>query len=233
MSHLYFFEDKINDLVMLSGEDERHLLRVLRTRVGEQITVSNGRGDAFLCRVEGVNPLQITATMPLSSKNPRRNISVYLSLAKGDKLSFMIQKCTELGAASVFLLPTQNSDVKAHNIEGKLERFHRIALEAAKQCARYTHMQVEYLKDLDDALGRCTEHGEKILVCHESATVRLAKTPLSDNLALFIGPEGGFEDTEIEKITAKGGCAVSISGNILRCETAAVAALALAMEMDT
>ncbi len=230
MSHIYFYDNKTDDLVTLSPEDERHLLRVLRIRVDERITVSDGQGDAFICRVEKINPLLLRVEQALPPKMSRRKVSVYLSLAKGDKLSFMIQKCTELGADAVLLLPTKNSDVKAQNIEGKSERFHRISQEAAKQCARYTHMQIEYLKDIDSALERCSRHGEEILVCHESASVRLTKTPLSDTIALFIGPEGGFDETEIERIAAKGGRAVLISDNILRCETAAVVALALAME---
>ncbi len=231
MSRLYFFEQDNGETVSLSSEDERQLCRVLRTKIGTQITVSDGNGKAYICRVDSLNPLTLQKVSSLEKREVRRDVAVFLSLSKGDKLSLSVQKCTELGAKTIVLLPTNNSDVKAENVKFKLERFERIALEAAKQCGRYNLPHVFYLDNLNDALAYCDEKGFEILICHETASERLTSLELTENVALFIGPEGGFDPSEVEKVTAGSGRCVLISDNVLRCETAAILAVGIAMEL--
>ncbi len=200
---------------------------MLRLKKDSLINVSDGKGQDYLCRVDSISPLMLRIESEQPPILQRREITMFFSLAKGDKLSLMLQKCTELGADKFYLLPTENSDAKAENIEFKISRFSRIVTEAAKQCGRSTLPTVDYLKTLDEAIALC--HSD-FYICHEKATERLAKLDLPLKLSMLIGPEGGFSEGEVEKVVAAGGKSVLISNNILRCETAAITALALAME---
>ncbi len=227
MSHKYFYSEKRGEFIFLSKEDGHHLVRALRIKIGDEITVSNGEGVDYLCKVVETDPVKLKTEIELPPQLQRREVSMYISLAKGDKLALMLQKCTELGAEHFYLFETENSDARADNIEFKLERFNRIITEAAKQCGRSTLPDVCYLNSIDTALERCD--GD-VFICHEKATKRLAEQELPDKLSLFIGPEGGFSEQEVQKVIAKGGRSVSISNNILRCETAAITAVAIALE---
>ncbi len=230
MSHIYFYENREGDNVYLTAEDERHLGRVLRVKVGAELTVSDGLGRAYSCKVQELSPLILQITSQLEPRVQRRDVTVCLSLAKGDKISLMVQKCTELGAKNILLFPTKNSDVKAGNIGAKLDRYNRIALEAAKQCYRFTLPNIEFLGNIEQAINRCNEQSREIFVCHEAASDRLTNAGPSKDIALFIGPEGGFDKTELDYMKEHGASLVLISDNILRCETAAVVAVAIVME---
>ncbi len=227
MSHKYFYIEKNGNNITLSKDDERHLVRVLRSKIGNAITVSDGNGADYLCKIVSLNPFSIEIEKEQRPTLQRREITMFISVAKGDKLSLMIQKCTELGVDRFFLLPTENSDVKAENIEAKLQRYNRVILEAAKQCGRSSLPKLSYLKNLSEALSIC---GDSFYLCHEKASERLISLPLPKKLSLFIGPEGGFSDSEVLMMEKSGATVVLISNNILRCETAAIAAASMAME---
>ncbi len=227
MSHKYFFIEKNGESVVLSKEDERHLVRVLRSKIDSLITVSDGNGTDYLCKISSLDPFMLMLEREETPVVQRRKISMFISLAKGDKLSLMIQKCTELGADEFYILPTENSDVKVQNSEVKIQRYNRIILEAAKQCGRSSLPKISYINNLNEALSLC---GGDIFLCHEKANERLIDLALPKRLSLFIGPEGGFSDVEVSLMQEKGAKAVLISNNILRCETAAITAVAIAME---
>ncbi len=227
MSHKYFYSEKRGEFIFLNKDDERHLVRALRIKPGDEVPVSNGEGVDYLCKVISIEPLKLKTELELPPQLQRKDVSVYISLSKGDKISLILQKCTELGAGRFYLFSTEHSDARAENIEFKLERYNRIVTEAAKQCGRSTLASVKFLSGIDEALNSCKN---EIFICHEKATKRLVQQDLPQSLSLFIGPEGGFSEQEVQKVIAKGGRSVSISANILRCETAAITAVAIAME---
>ncbi len=228
MSHKYFYIDKKGDNVILSREDERHLLRVLRKKKGSEISVSSGDGQDYLCKITSIDPFELIIDREEKPTIQRRDVGMFLSLAKGDKLALMLQKCTELGATRFYLFPTENSEGRAKNQDFKLERFQRIIIEAAKQCARSDIPTIQFASGIDEALELCDKD---FYFCHEKADERLTQKKLPERISIFIGPEGGFSEIEVDKAKTAGGTPVLISNNILRCETAAITSLAIAMEL--
>lgn len=231
MSRKYFFESICGDNVILSSSDCRQLEKVLRVRVGEHITVSSGTGDDFLCEVTATSPLKIQVIQSLPVKHTMRKLTVFAAVSKGDKLSLVVQKCTELGAYSIVIFGAQHSDFEIKNQKEKNERYSKIAKEAAKQCGSSILPSVKFCTCTEDALQMAKEC-ETLLICHEKADTRLQQIKLSGSVAVFTGPEGGFSEQEIILAKKAGAIPILISNNILRCETAPIAAAAIIMAME-
>ncbi len=162
---------------------------------------------------------------------------------KGGRADWLVEKCAELGVAALWLLRTHRGQVAPG--PGKVERWRRKAVEAAKQAGQRRVMGIEPPRTVAEALsaveGRCVLYGhphrEKASILQALTELRLQSggqaheagenTPGGESIAIFIGPEGGFTDEECRAIVAAGGVAVSLGASILRVETAAVAAAAI------
>ncbi len=219
------------DRLFILGEDARHIARSLRMAAGETVTVSDGRGEDFLCRLDVIRDerceCRILRRTPAAGEPP---VSVTLCMAypKGDKLETVIQKAVELGASRI--LPFESSRCikrpPAEKAEKILARLSRIAEEAAKQCGRGRIPEVlppaSYAGMLAVA-GEC----DLPLFCYEGecgsanslkAILDGAKDPSS--IAVVVGAEGGFSPEEAEQAKAAGLLPVGLGPRILRCETA-------------
>ncbi|MFL6227635.1 MAG: 16S rRNA (uracil(1498)-N(3))-methyltransferase [Pyrinomonadaceae bacterium] len=235
--------------VSLSREETQHLTGVLRLGAGAEVQVFDGEGREFLCVVtadarRGMEraTLEVRAAVEPPSAESLLELTLYVALLKGEKFDTVVQKATELGATRVVPVETARADVRLPRAERadaaakRVARWQRIAVEAAKQSGRARVPAVVAPESLADALARgsaggtsetsrrliFSEHGGRGLVETVAAwDVRRAR------VAALVGPEGGWEDAELEQARAAGWQVVTLGGRTLRAETAALVACAL------
>ncbi|MEG1931826.1 MAG: RsmE family RNA methyltransferase [Pygmaiobacter sp.] len=139
MSHLYFTKSVSGTKAVLCEEDAAHLARVLRAAVGDRVLLCDGCGTAYEAELSLVSPgaveAEILSSAP-SESEPSVAVTLYIGLAKGDKMEWIVQKATELGAAQIVPFESCFCIAKQKNEDKKRERYARIAREATKQCAR-------------------------------------------------------------------------------------------------
>ncbi|HEX8162230.1 MAG TPA: 16S rRNA (uracil(1498)-N(3))-methyltransferase [Pyrinomonadaceae bacterium] len=232
--------------VALSREETQHLAGALRLAAGQEVYVFDGEGREFLCAVaEGAGRGAAGATLevlarvePLCAESPLE-LTLCVALLKGEKFDLVVQKATELGVARVVPVETARADVKLARGEGarkRVERWRRIAVEAAKQSGRARVPQVAGPSSLTDVLAEDSpgaaeaksrrlmfaERGGRSLV---GAAGAWAEKP--SRIAALIGPEGGWEEAERERATAAGWEAITLGGRVMRAETAGIVVAAL------
>ena len=220
--------------IRIEGSDVNHIRNVLRMKPGEEILISSREGGDYFCRVEELEPEYVSAKIQEEWENkelPAR-IHLFQGLPKGDKMELIIQKAVELGVNSITPVMTRRcvSRPDAKSMKKKLERYNRIALEAAKQSGRGIIPQVNPLLELDQALGQMQQSGCPILF-YENATApaRQLLQSATGEIAILIGAEGGFDEDEVERAKDAGCSILSLGKRILRCETAPLAALSIIM----
>ena len=237
-----FFVDRdtfLSDTPLLTGENGKHA-SVLRLKAGEQIILCDGTGQERLCRVLSTNPGQ-TAVEPEpvrpASTESRVWGSVYMAYPKADKLELIAQKATELGAWEIWPVEMLRSVARlGKNDSKKQERLSRIALEAAKQSGRAHVPEVRGAVSFEKALKRLEEEPfDLILVAwEEEHALPLSKAvekyrQSHDELKrvlIVIGPEGGIDEAEQQRLATLGAQSVTLGPRILRTETAGLCALA-------
>lgn len=219
--------------LVLDGERFHYLVRVLRLAEGDALEVFDGEGRAFAARVERVDASM--ATLRLGEQVARAAaapLALVQGLPKGDKLEWVLQKGTELGATAFAPAATARSVVKLEpkRAEERLRRWTKIVEEAARQCGRADVPRVHPPRPLVEAV-EALPPGTRLLVLDEEERA----TPLGQALgvvgeapvALVVGPEGGLERAEVAALVARGGVPVTLGRRVLRTETAALAALAI------
>ena len=221
------------DSVTVTGDDAHHISRSLRMRVGEGLTVCDGAGTDYSCVIAGFSPDTVTLTVCSSSPSrsePPYRATVYQSLVRGEKFDTVIQKSVEYGAAAIVPVVTSRTEVKLSpaDAEKKRIRWQRIAAEAAKQCGRGVIPEVAPVMTFADAVS--TAAGVKLFCYENERTVHLrdavSDADMSGDFAVFVGPEGGYSDSEAESAEAAGCRVISLGRRILRTESAAPFALA-------
>lgn len=222
--------------VVLSEEESRHLRDALRLRRGEIVSVFDGAGNEFLCRIETIERKKVSLSISEKTSPPAfesdLNLTIAQALLKGEKFDFVVQKATELGVKQIVPLETARCDVKIKDekdVIKKLERWRRIALEAAKQSGRAAVPKIEAPVSLTRFLSE--NDGERIFFAERGGdsfhqTFREKHEKIED-LIVVVGAEGGWEDAEIESARDAGFRVVTLGGRILRAETAAIATLVL------
>ena len=219
-----FFANIENNRVIIGGEDAHHISRVLRMRAGDEITVCDGRGMDCLCAIEMVDKSKVAARVLSNEVNqaePKISITLFQGIPKQSKMEVIIQKAVEMGVTDIVPLVTNRCVAK----EAKLERWRKVALEAAKQCGRGRIPEVHEAISFGEAIK--ADVGCKIMPYELESEGRL-KDVLDVSLrdiGIFIGPEGGFEEFEAEAARAAGVKTVTLGKRILRTETAASAVI--------
>lgn len=220
---------------IIRGQDAEHI-RVLRMRPGEDVVICDGKGTDYRCRLvkvaEQESEAEVLEVVPCPAEPSVRAV-VLAGLPKGERADFLVQKCTEAGAAEIVFFSCERCVAKAANLDKKLPRWQRIAEEAAKQSGRGIIPAVGYLDDYGQVLDRAM-HCELRLFMYETGermTIREAVEQMPDagSAAIITGPEGGFEPYEAELARKLGIRICSMGERILRCETAPVVALTALM----
>lgn len=232
-----FFIDFIpQEAVSLSGEDARHIARSLRMRPGDPLTLCDGAGTDYACRIQSVSGEDVTATV--ESRQPSRGepdcmVTLYQGLPKADKMDHIVQKAVETGASRVVPMLTERCisrpDSKA--AEKKRVRWEKIAEEAAKQCGRGKIPSVSAQLGFSEALAAALAEGP-VLFFYEGggeSLTRLLPRLSAKSLSVFIGPEGGFAEAEAALAKSSGAQFATLGPRILRTETAPTAAITAVM----
>ena len=210
--------------VELAGPEAHHLAVVCRVRPGDAVCLFNGDGREYAATVIAVGRRTVTVQIDAVTAPQREHafrIEVGAPLPKGDRAQFLLEKLTELGVTSFVPLHTARSVV--HPRETKLDKLQRHVIEASKQCGRNVLLQVQPLTAWTDYLRRSDLPTTKV-VAHPYATEADA-TPLcarGTDVALAVGPEGGFTEEEIAVARQAGWRLRELGPRILRVETAAL-----------
>jgi len=219
MHHRFFIDaDLAAGNTLALSHDEQHHARVVRVRDGEEVEVFNGRGAAFVATYSG-DMLQIVRAAP--DREARMAIHLAMSIINLDKFDIVLQKATELGVRSIIPLVADRVEIRAERYRGKGERWRKIVFEAVKQSGRSVIPVIEEPQPFDEIVKR---EGTKIIF---DADAEETRQKLTNTATLFIGPEGGWSERELQ-LAREHGCAFERLGiRRLRAETAAIVATAL------
>ena len=235
--HRFFVpkEQITKDQVIITGSDVNHIKNVLRLRVGEKIGTFDGFQNNYLCEIKEITPAAVKADILKEEKKeiePNIKITLAQCLAKGKKMDLIIKMATELGVYKIIPVISERSIPKIEEKEEKkIEHWQGIAKEAAEQSGRSLVPKIESLKRIDDLnpsrydLAIMPWEGEKSTSLKKALTGPRAHRQ-TGSLLIMIGPEGGFSQSEALRAKETGFKSVSLGKRILRCETAAVSALA-------
>lgn len=238
----YFVKEEqvLSNSIKICGDDAKHIMKVMRMAVGDSIICSTYDGKVFLCTINEVSANEVHAKIVEQLQENRElpiNITIAQALPKGDKLEYVVQKGTELGAARFILFPSERSIVKwdRKKEEKKVERLEKIAKEAAEQSQRTVLPSVESVQSLEQLLSQNT-FSKKIFAYeekgkaneHEGLRKSFSYLQRGDSLLVVIGPEGGLSQKEVTQLEQNGFIACSLGPRILRTETAALYVLAAA-----
>ena len=213
----------------LSGPEAHHIVHVLRLKAGSEIILFNGDGREYPARLELVKKthLEVEVLDELAiSREADREITVASPLPKGDRAGFLIEKLTELGVAHYVPIRTERSVV--HPGEGKIEKLQRAVIEASKQCGRNVLMSIEPMMDWDE-VARQSFAGARWIADASGSSVERGAAQEKKSILIALGPEGGWTPEELSQATQHQWQVVSLGKSILRIETAAIKAAALAV----
>ncbi|MFI5361709.1 MAG: RsmE family RNA methyltransferase [Elusimicrobiota bacterium] len=232
----------------LTGPEAFHVTKVLRYGLGQSLALFDGQGGRFegvIDRIDddGTVGGKLTATIKADDARAPVRLHLYLGLLKASHWDYALEKAVELGVASVVPLLTPRTVVLLHEAErakSKAERWARIVMAAAKQCGRADLPPVREPSQFRDAMRACRDKGLTLLAYEGmkgSVAAERLKLALREadqkrgadslDVHLFIGPEGGFSEEEIELAEADGAVVFGMGPRILRAETAAAAAVTL------
>lgn len=228
-----FFADINNvqkDKIILTGMEHNHLRNVMRIVEGEEIIVVCGDEFDYLCKVEKVAKnetfLQILSRQENTS-NPKVNLAVFQSLIKKQGMELTVQKLTELGVKKFIPFESKFSVVKAK--EGKQLKLQEISNQSIKQCRRSIPMKVETPCSFKEMISQLKDY-KVVLFANETTAGKSLRDYIKtdENMAIIIGPEGGFAPEEIAELE-KVAVSVPMGSRILRAETASIAMASIVM----
>jgi 16S rRNA (uracil1498-N3)-methyltransferase len=228
----YFIADSdaiTRTTITVRDEESKHLVRVLRKSIGDEVFITDGKGTMFKAKITTITlknvECEIIATLP-EYNEPNVHVTLAISLLRNPaRMDFVIEKATELGVRKIVPLLSERTVAKS----AKVDRYKHLALAAVKQCGRSRCPEILRLTRFEDFLLK-RDADALCLIAHEltdrSKHIEdLLSSMNKSNIVLMIGPEGGFSEEEIEKAKASGFIDVSLGARRLRSETAALAAL--------
>lgn len=243
MHQFFVSPDQINihdKSVIITGGDVNHIRNVLRMKPGEELSVSDGRdGREYRCGILGLEEDRILCELRFIKEDkvelPSR-VYLFQALPKGDKMEFIIQKAVELGVFQVIPVAAKRciAKLEGRKAASKIQRWQGIAEAAAKQSRRAVIPQVTEAEEFSEAVGRASGMDVRLIpyeLAEDMSRTRKGMESLKpgQDIAVFIGPEGGFEPSEIQMALAAGVEPITLGKRILRTETAGLAVLSWIM----
>lgn len=208
------------------------LTKVLRAKHGDKFGLFDGSGWEFLGQLIEIDKKKakfLVIDKNLGKREPKVSVNLYQSLLKSDKLDWVIQKAVELGVSK--FIPVVSEYCVARSLtENKLRRYAQIIKEATEQCGGSRLMELAEPIAYKQVVATVKNFaGEKIICWEQEAATKIA-TAQTDNICIFVGPEGGYSQEEINLALGCGIRPVSLGSRILRAETASIVALAKVMD---
>ena len=232
-----FFTENIADTATVNGDDAKHISTVLRMKVGDRAVLCDNSENDYLCEIISAQKEQVIFSILDKQKNeaePTVRLRLFQCVPKSDKMEFIVQKATELGASEIIPVLSKRcvSRPDEKTAAKKAIRYQKIAEEAAKQCGRGKIPEIKPMISFKEAIKAYSGDGCGILF-YECGGETISKI-VSENpsvINVFIGSEGGFEKEEAELAHDNGIALATLGKRILRCETAPVAALSVLMNL--
>lgn len=227
--HRFYISQPLGEVVVIRDDSVlKQWKNVFRYTTGSSVVVFNSDGYDYTYGIQSITAKE--CVLNLNEKNvsyiPSKKITLYLSLIKKDNFELVVQKATELGVTTIVPIISERSEKK--NLNG--DRLHKIATEASEQCFRGDIPFISDIVRLTDALHTLQTGDESMYFHMDGVDMRDAsiqeKIKSGAGINLFIGPEGGWSDSEIDQFKENGITSVSLGKTVLRAETAAITACA-------
>ncbi len=226
-----------NNVALIDGSDVNYLKNVLRLKPGDEIIVLDSRSREYSSKIISLSNNGTIKAELIKEKHPETESKIKVTIAQGipknPKMEIVIQKSTELGAEKIIPVRTERSivNISAEKESGRIDRWRKIAKEAAEQSGRTMIPFIEGIRNLDDVLAQSDGFDGRMILweMEREMTLKkfLQKNKKIKNLLVLIGPEGGFSRREADLAKKNGFEAVSIGSRILRTETASLAVLSM------
>ncbi len=228
--------DISKEILTFIGEEAYHIVKVLKHKRGDKIIAVDGQGMEYNVRIISSSPTLVQGKIVKKRRKPREpltKITLAQAIPKGSRMEFCIEKVTEIGVARIIPITTRRSIVIPADESNKVERWRRIAKAAMKQSGRAILPIVEEVQNFKDAV-ELIPHYDLTLIAWEKEGKRgikeiINETPRSKILdphfhtvLLFVGPEGGFTQGEVDLVLDKGALPISLGMRRLRSETAGI-----------
>ena len=237
MYHFFVRPDQImGDEAVIEGSDVNHIKNVLRMKLGEKVCVNDGEHE-YLCSLVKIETEAVTAKIEsINEKTSELSAKVILfqGLPKADKMETIIQKCVELGVHEIVPVQMKRCVVKldSKKEEAKRKRWQTISESAAKQAGRGIIPQIHQMMTYKQALEYASEMEHILLPFEHAENMDVTRRAIGaikkgEKAAIFIGPEGGFEDEEVSLAETYGAVPITLGRRILRTETAGMAIIAM------
>lgn len=240
MHHFFVTPEQVKgNCIYIEGSDVNHIKNVLRMKLGEELEISDGDNKKYLCEIESMTSEEVCATIKEErSADTELPSKIYLfqGLPKSDKMEFIVQKAVELGAYEIIPVVTKRAVVKLDEKKAskKVERWNSIAESGAKQSGRSVIPKVANVMSYKEAVAYAKSL-DVVLIPYELAEGMEETRDIiggiqpGQSVGIFIGPEGGFETSEVEFAMEQGIRPVTLGKRILRTETAGLTTLSILM----
>lgn len=240
MHHFFVSPDQIDEkYVTITGGDVNHIKNVLRMKIDEELLISNGQDKDYYCKIESISDDEIKAVIldeEFEGTELPTELYLFQGLPKSDKMELIIQKAVELGVKEIIPVATKRCVVKLDDKKeaSKIKRWQAISESAAKQSRRTIIPEVSSVMSFKEAINRAKEFELGIIPYENFKDMTETKEVLKKvkkgiKIGIFIGPEGGFEESEIQYALENGIHPISLGKRILRTETAGLAILSVLM----
>ena len=240
MHHFFVTPEQVReDNIIIEGSDVNHIKNVLRMKVGEELEISDGDNKKYLCEIASMSSDEVCAMIKTELKVDTElpsKIYLFQGLPKSDKMELIVQKAVELGVYEIIPVATKRAVVKLDDKKAskKIERWQAIAESGAKQSGRNVIPEVKNVMAFKEAV-QYAKSLDVLLVPYELAEgmsetkALISAIQPGQSIGFFIGPEGGFETSEVEYAIENGAKAITLGKRILRTETAGLTTLSILM----
>lgn len=240
MYHFFVTPEQVSgNQIYIKGSDVNHIKNVLRMKQGEQLEISDGNNQTYLCEIDAVSSeeicVRILEQLQTDTELPS-HIYLFQGLPKSDKMELVVQKAVELGVYEIIPTATKRAVVKldAKKAAKKVERWNSIAEGGAKQSGRNVIPKVKDVMSFREAVQYAKELDVMLIPYELAEGMEETKRIISgiergQSVGIFIGPEGGFDKDEVSYALENGAKAVTLGKRILRTETAGLATLSILM----
>ncbi|GGY82578.1 ribosomal RNA small subunit methyltransferase E [Cellvibrio zantedeschiae] len=219
-----------NSTLSLAEPQSHYLSKVLRMQAGRELILFNGEGGEYAAEISAVHKKHVDVHIKeFSAENRQSHLQLELAIgvSRGERMDWVLQKATELGATKIIPLITERTEVKltGERADKKMEHWQQIIISACEQCQRNLLPELSEPANYSDWVTQC--NSELKFVLHHRDSKGLPKEKTTQSVALLIGPEGGLDEHEIAQAVASGFSPLTLGPRVLRTETAPVAAISL------
>lgn len=228
----FYYPGDFSQPLMIEGAEAHHICGVVRKKAGDRIELFDGRGGSATAVIDSVGKRAVKltlASLPVFAEAPEARLTLAIAPPKGDRLQWLIEKATELGIDRVILLQSERTVVLPG--ASKIARLQQAVIEACKQSRRNHLMPILQPHSLEQLVGLANVEGARLCVGEIAAEITSESAFMSvhaaDRVIVVVGPEGGLSGAELEFLRSSGSVSMTVSKNVLRVETAAIAMAAI------